>query len=72
MSVTTEGFRAMAAATKLSAEELCDGRVVAFLEGGYSLDHLPLATLAIVEELAGLEPSWERDPARARRARGAR
>ena len=62
MSVTTEGFRAMAAATKLLAEELCNGRVVAFLEGGYSLDHLPLCTLAIVEELAGLEPSWERDP----------
>ena len=42
--------------------ELCDGRVVAVLEGGYSLDHLPLCNLAIVEELAGLEPSWERDP----------
>jgi acetoin utilization deacetylase AcuC-like enzyme len=62
MSVTTEGFRAMAAATKLLAEEVCGGRVVAFLEGGYSLDHLPLCTLAIVEALAGLEPSWERDP----------
>jgi acetoin utilization deacetylase AcuC-like enzyme len=62
MSVTTEGFRAMARATKLLAEELCDGRVVAFLEGGYSLDHLPLCTLAIVEALAGLTPSWERDP----------
>jgi acetoin utilization deacetylase AcuC-like enzyme len=62
MSVTTEGFRAMAAATKLLAEELCGGRVVAFLEGGYSLDHLPLCTLAIVEALAGLAPSWERDP----------
>jgi acetoin utilization deacetylase AcuC-like enzyme len=42
--------------------ELCDGRVVAVLEGGYSLDHLPLCNLAIIEELAGLEPSWERDP----------
>jgi acetoin utilization deacetylase AcuC-like enzyme len=52
----------MAAATKLLAEELCGGRVVAFLEGGYSLDHLPLCTLAIVEALAGLAPSWERDP----------
>jgi len=62
MSVTTEGFRTMARATKLLAEDLCDGRVVAFLEGGYSLDHLPLCTLAIVEALAGLPPSWERDP----------
>jgi len=52
----------MARATKLLAEDLCDGRVVASLEGGYSLDHLPLCTLAIVEALAGLPPSWERDP----------
>jgi acetoin utilization deacetylase AcuC-like enzyme len=62
MSVTTEGFRAMARETKLLAEELCGGRVVVFLEGGYSLDHLPLCNLAIVEALAGLTPSWERDP----------
>jgi acetoin utilization deacetylase AcuC-like enzyme len=62
MSVTTEGFRAIAGETKLLAEELCGGRVVAFLEGGYSLDHLPLCTLAVVEALAGLTPSWERDP----------
>ena len=62
MSVTTEGFRAMAAATKLLAEELCGGRVVAFLEGGYSLDHMPLCTLSVIEGLAGLTPSWERDP----------
>jgi acetoin utilization deacetylase AcuC-like enzyme len=52
----------MAHETKLLAEELCGGRVVAFLEGGYSLDHLPLCNLAIVEALAGLTPSWERDP----------
>ena len=62
MSVTTEGFRAIAGETKLLAEELRGGRVVAFLEGGYSLDHLPLCTLAICEALAGLTPSWERDP----------
>jgi acetoin utilization deacetylase AcuC-like enzyme len=62
MSVTTEGFRAMAAALKQLAEELCDGRLVAFLEGGYSLDHMPLCTLAIIEALAGLEPSWSTDP----------
>jgi acetoin utilization deacetylase AcuC-like enzyme len=62
MSMTTEGFRALTAATTRLAEQLCEGRVVAVLEGGYSLDHLPLCNLAIVEELAGLEPSWERDP----------
>jgi acetoin utilization deacetylase AcuC-like enzyme len=62
MSVTTEGFRALAAGAKQLAEELCGGRLVAFQEGGYSLDHLPLCTLAIVEALADLPPSWPRDP----------
>ena len=62
MSVTTEGFRSMARETKRLAEELCGGRIVALLEGGYSLDHLPLCNLAVVEALAGLAPSWERDP----------
>src|SRR5205085_5634798 len=62
MSVTTEGFRALAGGVKRLAEELCGGRVVAFQEGGYSLDHLPLCTLAIVEALAGLPASWFSDP----------
>ena len=62
MSMTTEGFRALTNRTKLLAEELCGGRVVAFLEGGYSLDHLPLCNLALVETLAGLTPSWDSDP----------
>ena len=52
----------MARDTKRLAEELCGGRVVALLEGGYSLDHLPLCNLAIVEALAGLAPSWVQDP----------
>ena len=62
MSMTTEGFRSLANRTKLLAEQPCLGRVVVFLEGGYSLDHLPLCNLAIVEALAGLAPSWDADP----------
>jgi acetoin utilization deacetylase AcuC-like enzyme len=62
MSVTTEGFRSLALETRRLAEELCGGRVVAALEGGYSLDHLPLCNLAVIEALAGLAPSWESDP----------
>jgi acetoin utilization deacetylase AcuC-like enzyme len=62
MSVTTEGFRALATGTKRLARELCDGRVVAFQEGGYSLDHTPLCTVAIIEAFAGLAPSWSTDP----------
>ena len=32
------------------------------LEGGYSLEHVPFCNLAIVEALAGLEPSLQTDP----------
>ncbi|HEY2601270.1 MAG TPA: class II histone deacetylase [Thermoleophilaceae bacterium] len=62
MSVTTEGFRALAASARDLAEELCGGRLVAFQEGGYSVDHMPLCTLAILEALAELPPSWQSDP----------
>jgi acetoin utilization deacetylase AcuC-like enzyme len=62
MSVTAEGFRTMARLLRESAAELCGGRVVALQEGGYSEDHMPFCTLAIVEELAGLEPSLAEDP----------
>ncbi len=57
MSVTTEGFRALTKRAKATGLPL-----VATLEGGYSLDHLPFCNLAIVEELAGLEPSFAEDP----------
>jgi acetoin utilization deacetylase AcuC-like enzyme len=62
MSVTTEGFRRLAAGSRRLAEELCGGRLVAFHEGGYSIDHTPLCNLAILEALADLPPSWDRDP----------
>jgi len=62
MSVTAEGFRTMAGRVMASARELCGGRVVAVQEGGYSLDHMPFCTLAIVEALAGLPPSLPIDP----------
>src|SRR6266480_365385 len=62
MSVTTEGFRALATGARQLAEEVCDGRLVAFHEGGYSVDHVPLCTLAILEALAELPPAWDTDP----------
>lgn len=57
MSVTTEGFRQLTERAKQTSIPLA-----AVLEGGYSLDHLPYCNLAIVEELAGLEPSFAEDP----------
>ncbi len=62
MSVTSEGFRAMARLLREAADQLCGGRLVAVQEGGYSEDHMPFCTLAIVEELAGFDPSLPADP----------
>ena len=62
MSITVPGFRALADRAVALAGELCDGRLVATLEGGYSLLHLPLANLAILEGLAGLPPTFADDP----------
>ena len=62
MAVTVPGFRAWTERALALADECCGGRLVAFLEGGYSLRHLPAANLAILEALAGLEPSVEGDP----------
>ena len=44
------------------ADELCDGRLVVALEGGYSLEQLPFCNLAIAERLAGLDPAFDEDP----------
>jgi acetoin utilization deacetylase AcuC-like enzyme len=62
MSITVPGFRALADRAVALADEVCDGRLVAMLEGGYSLLHLPLANLAILEGLAGLAPTFPADP----------
>ena len=62
MSVTVPGFRTLADRAVALAAELSGGRLVAMLEGGYSLLHLPLANLAILEALAGMPPTFTRDP----------
>jgi acetoin utilization deacetylase AcuC-like enzyme len=62
MSLTVPGFRELADRAVALAGELCGGRLVATLEGGYSLLHVPLANLAILEGFAGAAPSFPRDP----------
>jgi acetoin utilization deacetylase AcuC-like enzyme len=62
MSATTEGFRAMATRLVSLANEVCEGRILAFQEGGYSVEHMPYCTLAIIEALAGLPPTFDGDP----------
>ncbi len=53
MRVTERGFAAMASAVKALASEVCGGRLVLLLEGGYDLSALALSVHACVEVLAG-------------------
>jgi acetoin utilization deacetylase AcuC-like enzyme len=62
MSITVPGFRRLSDRAVALAAEVCGGRLVVMLEGGYSLLHLPLANLAILEGLAGVEPAFAQDP----------
>jgi len=62
MAITVPGYRALADRAVALAGEVCGGRLVAMLEGGYSLLHLPFANLAILEGLAGLPPTFAQDP----------
>ena len=62
MAVTVPGFREWTDRAMELADECCGGRLVAFLEGGYSLRHLPAANLAILEGLARLPATFPEDP----------
>jgi acetoin utilization deacetylase AcuC-like enzyme len=53
MLLDSETFRAMAAVLVDEADSLCDGRLVAVHEGGYSEVYVPFCGLAVVETLAG-------------------
>lgn len=54
MSVTSEGFRSIAAKIKDAAERICDGKVVFSHEGGYSAVQVPFCGLAVMEVLSGI------------------
>ncbi|MCX7624141.1 MAG: class II histone deacetylase, partial [Thermomicrobium sp.] len=53
MLVTMNGYRAMTELVRDLARELCAGRLVVLMEGGYSLRYVPFCTLAILEALVG-------------------
>ncbi|MDJ0851438.1 MAG: histone deacetylase [Myxococcota bacterium] len=56
MNVTGEGFRAMARIVRALADELCDGRLVLVLEGGYALSGLQEGTSVVLDELLAETP----------------
>ncbi len=54
MLCTSETYRALARATVELADSLCQGRLLALHEGGYSTAYVPFCGLAAMEELAGV------------------
>ncbi len=55
MMVTASGFRQMAERLTALADEVCQGRLVAVQEGGYSAMYVPFCTLAVIEGMTGLQ-----------------
>ncbi len=60
-----EDFHTMARMLVGRAEEPCDGRVVALLEGGYDPRRTGLATVAVLRGLSGVDPADPTLPAEA-------
>jgi acetoin utilization deacetylase AcuC-like enzyme len=56
MRVSTDGFGAMARCLLRIAEDLCQGRCAAVLEGGYDLEALGASVLRVLDEMGGEEP----------------
>jgi acetoin utilization deacetylase AcuC-like enzyme len=55
MMVSPAGFGRLASIMLSAAARLCEGRLVAAHEGGYSAELVPFCGLAIIEVLAGVE-----------------
>jgi len=52
MRVSTDGFARMAASVRAVADEVCDGRLMLALEGGYDLEALGETVAAVLDVLA--------------------
>ena len=61
MAVSAGGFRLLSERIAALADEVCDGRLVACHEGGYSPSYAPVCTWAAVEGLSGVRTGFE-DP----------
>jgi len=64
LAVTARGYAEMVSRAVALSERICHGRVVAVLEGGYSVEGgLPYTNLGIIAALAGLSLENLREPA---------
>ena len=55
MMATADTFRQLAAQVTALAEEICEGRLVAVHEGGYSEVYVPFCGHAVIEEMASAQ-----------------
>jgi len=62
LALTAKGYATIMKEVVTLAEKLCDGKIVAILEGGYSVEALPYTNLAIISAMAGLDISQIREP----------
>ncbi len=63
LALTARGYAKLMEKTRKLAEELCDGKMFAVLEGGYSIEGaLPYTNLAIIAAMAGIDTSNIREP----------
>ncbi len=62
MTVTVPAYRQMTRALRDLADQACDGRLVALMEGGYSNYYAPYCTAAAVEGLMAEPPAYVPDP----------
>ena len=59
MAVSVAGFAEMARIVRGLANELCEGRVAAVLEGGYNIEALSQSVVATIGMLVALEAGVE-------------
>jgi acetoin utilization deacetylase AcuC-like enzyme len=59
MRLTVDGYVGLVERLRALADELCGGRIVAMLEGGYSLGAVAAAVVATCQVLAGQAPSGD-------------
>jgi acetoin utilization deacetylase AcuC-like enzyme len=64
LALTASGYARLMAGAVALAGELCGGRLIAVLEGGYSVEAaLPYTNLGIIAAMAGMDISGIREPA---------
>ncbi len=62
MTVTVPAYRQMTVELRVLAEEICNGRLIGLMEGGYSNYYAPYCTVAIIEGLMAGPPASVPDP----------